>query len=162
MYKLSYLTFREDVYAISVNRKNSTLMAALQSLDPIHVSFDTGFGKVETKKVFTNLKIDIDNMPNPDEVVEKFLARTRPRYASVTEFTEEEMPKAKLPAEGEGGEGDESQAQSMKPSEAKLASGEEKEPPKEGGEEEGEVGEEGELEETGEEPEGEGEEEDGN
>ncbi len=84
-----------DVFALSVNRKNSALVLALTALDPLHLSFDAGYGKVESGKIFKKLNIELEGLPDPDVVVEKFLARSRPRIVSLTELNEADIPKSK-------------------------------------------------------------------
>ena len=94
----SVFPYRKEVFAISVDRKNSALLHTLTALDPppLHVSADIGYGRVETATLFPELELSLEEpaAENPEEVIEKFLARTAHRVASLSEFVEKEAPKA--------------------------------------------------------------------
>ena len=84
MKKLTLFVNRKEVYAISVDRRNSELMLAVRANDPVHVSVDRTFGKIESAKLFDKLQLTVDDIPNSDAVVEKFLARSSKRVESLT------------------------------------------------------------------------------
>ncbi|CAG7818128.1 unnamed protein product [Allacma fusca] len=95
-YEKTKQALTQQVYAVSVNRQNSEIMMAVRANDPIHVSVDKLTGKVESAKLFSSLGIKLDEIANPDTVVEKFLARSNRRVQSVHEFDEPIVP-AKMP-----------------------------------------------------------------
>jgi hypothetical protein len=96
-YESTKKALAQQVYAVSVNRQNSEIMMAVRANDPIHISADKLTGKMESAKLFSSLGIHLDEVPNPDTVVEKFLARSNKRVQSVHELDEAIVPAKKAP-----------------------------------------------------------------
>lgn len=71
-------------------------MLAVRSNDPIHVSVDRTYGRIESAKLFEKLQINLEDMAETDAVVEKFLARSNKRVESFTVL--EAKPKKKADA----------------------------------------------------------------
>lgn len=157
---LHEFSFCSDVFVVSVNKTNSSLGLTIRSLEPVHMSFDNTAGKVETGKLFKELDIKLDDIPDPEDAVSKFLARSKKRPASITELTLAAMThappsvvpsKMELPVENESedDEGDEDLNQESSPP---AVANEESQPPAEGDEEEKPSGNEPEPEQEIEEP----------
>lgn len=105
-----YLSSNE-VYVVSFNPKNTSLKSALATMIPMHVSKDEVFGRKETSKLFPDLKLPPVEETLPEQVLEKFLARGKPRIPSLTamdDLGEPVMPE--VAEEGESGEGEEETA----------------------------------------------------
>lgn len=69
---------------MSYNPKNPSLKSALDTFKPIHVSKDEVFGRQETSKLFPQLKLPLEEETTAEQLLEKFLARAKPRIPSLT------------------------------------------------------------------------------
>jgi len=126
---------------VSVNKTNSSLGLAIKALDPVHTSYDMTSGKIESGKIFTQLGINLDEIPDAEAVVSKFLARSKKRPASITELAVAALSRAPLipiPSEVPSGteleveDGDEAQeGGEMKGGDDRKASTASEAPPKE-------------------------------
>jgi len=55
------------------------LKDAIVTLDPIYASSNDQAGRVQTSKLFPQLKISLEEKTDPDEILAKFLGRSKPR-----------------------------------------------------------------------------------
>jgi hypothetical protein len=74
-----------------VNAKNDVLKDALALCNPIYMTMSPAAGRIQTSKLFPKLKISEEEKVDPDEILEKFLVRSRPRveHVKVEEQVEE-------------------------------------------------------------------------
>jgi hypothetical protein len=86
-----FISFRQEVVVISVNAKNDVLKDALALCNPIYMTMSPAAGRIQTSKLFPKLKISEEEKVDPDEILEKFLVRSRPRveHVKVEEQVEE-------------------------------------------------------------------------